>query len=234
MENKDLKYLKERVYEELKRGMYSEFLEPHEVKTIIPFLNKMKIKYQIFHIFPDCEKVILFNDQKPHLTCYQILSKKVFRHQDVLGSIFSYQVNKNVFGDIVKIEDSYYIIILTSLRKYFESFFTMIGKHKIALKEVPLDTVSHYSYQFTEIKIIVPSMRVDLVLAKLLNTSRKVIFDKLSDGEVYKNYEVVKQKSCKFKEGDIFSVRKFGKYQIDKVEGITKKGNQIVIIKKYC
>lgn len=234
MENKDLKYLKEHVKEQLKKGMTTEFLEPHELKIVIPFLNKANISYQIFHLFQESEKVILYHTQKPDLTCYQVVSKVSFRHQDILGSIFSHQINKNLFGEIVMMDGNFYITILSSMKDYFTSFFTMIGNQKITLKEVPLETVSSYQYQFITKKIMVPSMRIDVVLAKLLGTSRRIVIEKMKVNEVVRNYEVVKNKALELKEGDILSIRRYGKYQIAEKEGTTKKGNQILIVKKYC
>ncbi len=234
MENKELKYLKEHVREQLKKGVASEFLEPHELKIVIPFLNKTNTPYQIFHLFPESEKVILYHTQQPNLTCYQVVSKVPFRHQDLLGSIFSHQISKNLFGDIVVLEGNFYITILSSMNDYFTSFFTTIGNQRITLKEVPLETVSSYQYQFTNKKIMVPSMRIDVVLAKLLGTSRRIVIEKMKVNEVVRNYEIVKNKALELKEGDTLSIRKYGKYRIDKIEGITKKGNNIVVIKKYC
>lgn len=234
MINKEAKYLKERIYEQLKKGIHSEFLSPSELQIILPFLNRKKLSYHIFSLFPDCEKVILYREKEPELVCFQIVAKHIFRHQDILGSVFSHQIRNHVFGDIVFLNNYFYITILSSMKSYFESFFTTIGTYSITLKEVPLETVSQYQYQFIEKKVIVPNMRIDAVIAKIIGTSRRIVLEKLLAGDILLNYQTVTKKSADIKEGDILSIRKNGKYQIAKFLDVTKKGNQMILIKKYC
>lgn len=234
MENKEIKFLKEKVREQLKRGMYSEFLEPNEIKHIIPFLNKTNTYYQIFKVPKESEKIILYSDLKPEITCYQIVSKETFRHQDILGSLFSHQIDRHVFGEIICIDDIYYIIVLSSIKDYINNFFNTIGKYKVDLKEIPYQYVMDYNHQFKEHVIIVPSLRIDVVLAKLLRTSRRIIIEYMNDNKILLNYEVEKNKSRELKENDIISVRKYGKYQLEKLQNKTKKGNYVVSVKQYC
>ena len=233
MENREIKFLKEKVREQLKRGMYSCFLEPNELKHIIPFLNKTNTYYQMFKVPKASEKIILYSDLKPEITCYKIVSKENFRHQDILGSLFSHQIDRHVFGDIVCIENIYYIIVLSSINDYIKNFFNTIGKYKVNLKEIPYQNVMDYTPQFKEHIIIVPSLRIDVVLAKLLKTSRKTIIDYMNDNKILLNYEFEKNKSKELKENDIVSVRKYGKYRLGQMQNKTKKGNYIIIVKQY-
>ena len=81
--------------------------------------------------------------------------------------------------------------------------------------------------------IIVPSLRIDAVISKIINTSRSNSVDLIKNKCVILNYSILKNDSTILKENDIFSIRKYGKYKFSKVVKNTKKDNIIIEYFKY-
>jgi RNA-binding protein YlmH len=78
----------------------------------------------------------------------------------------------------------------------------------------------------------VSSERLDAVIAAFANLSRGQT-DKLFAAEkVFVNGRMITDRSARLKEGDIFSVRGFGKAVYDGIEYETKKSRYMVRIRK--
>ena len=86
---------------------------------------------------------------------------------------------------------------------------------------------------FTEITGSIASLRMDALLALVLKTSRSKASEFLEEEKVYVNGKLCISNSAEPKAGDILSVRGVGKYIFDGVLSSTKKGRQMIRIRKY-
>lgn len=215
----------------LNRGDSTFFLEPNEVKEISKHFKKDE--FNIFKLFEEAEKVILYKDSLPKVILFEIITKEVFRHQDILGSIFSLNIERCVFGDIIIDDNNYYFYLLESMKDYFLTNFNKIKNNYIELEEIDIDSLKDYKRKYQELELIIKSERIDTIVSNITNTSRSKVKDKFKSKEVILNYEVLTNLSYLLKEEDIFSIRKYGKFKyIGKVKQ-TKKNNYIVKIHKY-
>lgn len=215
----------------LNSGNYTFFLDPNEAKEVTKYLKKNK--YNIFKPFPECEKIILYKDKIPKVILFKIITKDNFKHQDILGSIFSLDIEKNVFGDIIIDNDNYYFYLLKSMKNYFLTNFTKIKNSYIELEEIDINSLKDYKRKYKEIELIVKSERIDTIVANITNNSRNKVKDKIKNKEIILNYNIITNPSYLLKEEDIFSIRKYGKFKyIGKIKQ-TKKNNYIVKIHKY-
>lgn len=219
--------------ERLQKDIPTDFLEENEVKTLLAAARNIKLPVQALEVFPGCEKKILYLNRKPEIVCYQIICSEALSHREVLGSLFSHQIAPHTFGDIAIIDGTAYFVIMKELTQYFEQFFKEIGHKQVQLKEVSIDILKNYTYPYQEIRIIVPSMRLDNVLAKLCRTSRKVVQEKLNQDEVRINSEIVTKSSYILNEQDTISIRRVGKFRFQKVIQETKKQNQVLLFWQY-
>ena len=80
-----------------------------------------------------------------------------------------------------------------------------------------------------ERRITVASMRADAILAAAMGTSRSKAGDCFKEKRVQKNWEAVKL-SAHIKEGDVLSVKGFGRVNIVKEQGTTKKGKHSLTV----
>lgn len=195
--------------------------------------RKIKIDYNIFSPFEESEKVIYYTLKEPKVVLYEIKSKEKLRHQEIMGSIFSLNLDETLFGDIVIDNDRYFVYLFESIENYFINNFTTVGKNKITLEKLDINYLKNYKRKYEEIEIISTSERIDTIVSRLTNINRKEITDKIKDEEIIVNALPIKNNSYILKKGDIFSIRRFGKYKYLGIIKTTKKDNLIIKINKY-
>lgn len=226
-----MNYSIKRFLDKLKRGEFTGFLDPLEYKLIVSKLKKDE--YSIYNVYPDADRKILYVDVFPKVVLFKINTKEKLRHQDIMGSLYSLNLDKNVFGDIVIDNDNYYFYVLETMASYIKDNVFMIGRYNVELEEIEVNFLNDYYKKYEILNVIVPSLRIDAVISKIIGTSRKNILEIIKNKEVILNYSILKNESSMLKEGDIFSIRRYGKYQFSKVVKSTKKDNIIIEYFKY-
>ena len=224
-------YKLEKNLNRLNTGYPTYFLDPKAQRDLKSKLKKNE--YNIYYPYRDSEKNIFYKNTLPEVILYEIKTKRKLRHQDILGSIFSLGITSEVFGDILIIDNKYYVYVLSTFRNYFESNFLKVGNNKIELIELPIDTFKDYERSYEKIELIVSSNRIDTVISTLTHTGRKYIKDMKKNKEIILNYDFLKDISYKLKENDIFSIKRIGKYKYSKTIKTTKSGNIIIELLKY-
>ena len=223
-------YTVEKIVEKVLYSNSTNFVE-------IKYLNRVKkelknVKYNIYEPFSGATKIILYN-KMPNIKIYEIISNNDLRHQDILGTLYSLNISDEMFGDVVIWNNRYFIIILSSIDNYIKSNLTSIRNSKVDLIEKDPYYLRDYKQEYEECIIIVPSIRVDVIVSKIINSSRSNALEKIKNGDIYLNYELLTKPTYMLKENDIFSIRKYGKYKFNGIINETKKGNIIVNILKY-
>ena len=223
-------YTVEKIVEKVLYSNSTNFVE-------IKYLNRLKkelknIKYNIYEPFSGATKVILYN-KMPNIKIYEIISSNDLRHQDILGTLYSLNISDEMFGDVVIWNNRYFIIILSSIDNYIKSNLTSIKNSKVDLIERNPYYLKDYKQEYEECIIIVPSIRVDVIVSKIINSSRSNALEKIKNGDIYLNYELLTKPTYMLKENDIFSIRKYGKYKFLGEINRTKKGSLVIKYLKY-
>lgn len=215
----------------LKNKQATFFLDPKEMREVQAKLKKTD--YSIYYPYKDSEKNILYNKTIPEVLLYEIKVKVPVRHQDILGSIYSTGISHELFGDILIIDDRYYIYILPLVRNYFESNFTMIKDSPVELVNIPLDYLENYERSYERLELIVSSNRIDTVVASICHIGRNNISEMIKKKEIMLNYDFLKDSAYKLKDNDTFSIKRVGKFKFSKVLKQTKSNNYIIEVLKY-
>ena len=223
-------YTVEKIVEKVLYSNSTNFVE-------IKYLNRVKkelknIKYNIYEPFIGATKVILYN-KMPNIKIYEIISSNDLRHQDILGTLYSLNISDEMFGDVVIWNNRYFIIILSSIDNYIKSNLISIRNSKVDLIEKDPYYLKDYKQEYEEFNIIVPSIRVDVIVSKIINSSRSNALEKIKNGDIYLNYELLTKPTYMLKENDIFSIRKYGKYKFLGEINKTKKGSLVIKYLKY-
>ena len=223
-------YTVEKIVEKVLYSNSTNFVE-------IKYLNRVKkelknVKYNIYEPFIGATKIILYN-KMPNIKIYEIVSSNDLRHQDILGTLYSLNISDEMFGDVVIWNNRYFIIILSSIDNYIKSNLTSIKNSKVDLIEKNPYYLKDYKQEYEEFNIIVPSIRVDVIVSKIINSSRSNALEKIKNGDIYLNYELLTKPTYMLKENDIFSIRKYGKYKFLGEINRTKKGSLVVKYLKY-
>ena len=223
-------YTVEKIVEKVLYSNSTNFVE-------IKYLNRVKkelknVKYNIYEPFSGATKIILYN-KMPNIKIYEIISSNDLRHQDILGTLYSLNISDEMFGDVVIWNNRYFIIILSSIDNYIKSNLTSIRNSKVDLIEKDPYYLRDYKQEYEECIIIVPSIRVDVIVSKIINSSRSNALEKIKNGDIYLNYELLTKPTYMLKENDIFSIRKYGKYKFLGEINRTKKGSLVIKYLKY-
>ncbi len=207
------------------------FLDPKELNQVKSKLKKGE--YNIYYPYKDSEKNIIYTGGEPEVLLYEILIKVPVRHQDIMGSMYSLNIAPELFGDILIIDNRYFIYILPIVRNYFESNFLMVKNAHVELKELDIDYLKNYERSYEKLEFIVSSNRIDTVISSIIHTGRSNINDYIKKKEILLNYDYLKDNSYKLKEGDTFSIRRIGKFKYNGIIKNTKSNHIIIEVLKY-
>ncbi len=229
--NKKDYYMVEKNVDKIINQKHTNFLDPNMVKKVS---SKLKGKqYNIYYPYKEAEKVIIYTKEIPKIKLIEILSYNKLTHSAIMGSLYSLNISSEMFGDIIIYDNHYYIIILESTYDLIKQEFNMVGNNHIKIKEVSIDELKNYKKRYDSIEIIVSSLRIDTVISRLIGVNREDLKKKFNNEEIILNYEPCSKTNYNLKEGDIFSIRKYGKYKYIKTVKNTKKDNFIIKIDKY-
>lgn len=217
--------------EKIKSGNNTLFLDQREYKLVTSKLKKHE--YKVYYPYKDSEKVMLYTGNIPIVKLFKINTAEKIRHQDILGSLFALNIDSSFVGDIVLYNGDYYVYIENNLSTYIKDNLNIIGNKKVVLEEVSLDVLKDYERKYEENEMIVSSIRIDSIVSSIIKSSRSKAIEKMKNKEVIVNYEVMSKNSYLLKENDIFSIRRYGKYNFVGIVKSTKKDNYIVKYLKY-
>ena len=145
------------------------------------------------------------------------------KHPDVLGALLSLGIERGKFGDIRVAENTVQFAVATEVADYVRANLASIGKVKVCIEEVGAKPLLPIEEQWAERSCTVSSMRLDVVLATVLNISRQKSQSLIAAGRVKVNWTIREQVAFELQEGDIVSARGFGRLKVIMTEGRTKK-----------
>lgn len=154
-------------------------------------------------------------------------------HRDFLGALLSLGIKRECIGDIYVFEREAYFYVTSEIFEFIKINLTKVGKIGVKLFEVDFNEVRIPEQKFEEVKFSVQSLRLDSVLSGVFKESREKMNLKIREGIVLLNYLVCQNTSESIKEGDIVSVKGYGKAVIDEIGGTTRRGKIFVLAKKF-
>ena len=215
----------------LRQGKNTKFIDLNMQKILKTKLKKNE--YNIYYPCLESEKVIFYKDKEPKIALLEIVSKDKLEHRKILGSIFSLGIDQSVFGDVIICNNKYYVYVLDEIKDYFINNLITVGKSKVKLEERDLNILKEHRREYENIEIVSSSERIDTVISHLININRNKIKELVKNKDIILNYEILINVSKKLLIGDIFSIRKYGKYKYLGIIKKTKSGNLIIRIDKY-
>lgn len=153
-------------------------------------------------------------------------------HRDFLGSFMSKQIKRNMLGDIIVGSGEAAVIVHDSVKPVLMSEIVKIGSVGVSVTEGDVSDL-HAEQSFIEKNGTVSSLRLDGIVSLAAGVSREKSASLIKGGYAAVMYETVQNVSHQLSQGDIFSVRGYGKFVLDSVNGKTKKDRIHITIKKY-
>ncbi len=258
-----LKHFSDMIHMSYQRGIpvFSQFVSLHEVELASQALDDFYGKqwYEgeqvvFFGGYQDAErKIICFlpgqsdievGEEDFPVCCVRAMPvNKRFcdslNHRDFLGAIMNLGLTRDQIGDIlVKQEENMgchtstgYIFCKQDKAGLLEELTRI--KHTTIVSQVVDFTLMDWQTEFKEIAGSVSSCRLDAVLSLAARVSRSQGLALVQSGSVFLNGRCCTENAKKLTEGDILSVRGYGRFLFAGISTQSKKGRYHVTVKQY-
>lgn len=157
-------------------------------------------------------------------------------HRDYLGALVHLGIERNRFGDILLFPDQkeYQAVVFLDTRIASVALEELTRvKHTQVRCFLLEDSGFSYTPAYEEISGSVSSIRLDALISLAFHTSRSSLSNLIPSGKVFLNGRLVTQNHQAVKEGDLVSVRGYGKFSFGAAMEKSRKGRIFVKIKKY-
>ncbi|MBE6681217.1 MAG: hypothetical protein E7600_02885 [Ruminococcaceae bacterium] len=157
-----------------------------------------------------------------------------FSHRDCMGAVLALGIKREVLGDIYLPKDSSlaYICLTEVAANYLCENIEFIGKDKVKTRIIDVSLLPEIVREFVVISGTVASDRLDSIVSLATKLSREKAKQLVSSGMIKVNHFEEIRADFQVDEGDVLSIRGFGRYVVSELPGITKKGRNKVIIHK--
>lgn len=158
-------------------------------------------------------------------------SGRELSHRDYLGALMALGVKREAVGDIVVSGDEAFIAVLAELESYISGNLEKAGAARLELSRADPASVPKPEESGEERRETVASLRLDAVLAAALRISREEAKSLCETGAVMIDHVPCERAEHPLSEGELLSVRGYGRVRLLTVCGETKKGRTAVIIR---
>ncbi|MBR0161188.1 MAG: hypothetical protein IJQ02_07930 [Oscillospiraceae bacterium] len=153
-------------------------------------------------------------------------------HRDYLGALLASGIERDRLGDILVEGETATVFCLPGILPHLLTI-DRIGRVSVKAEAIPLDTVQAPKKEMKRKNLSVMSMRLDAVAAGMFNLSRTSCAKLIAEGMVNLNYSVCLKPDETVREGDVISLRGYGKGRIGALGGNSRKGRQFVEVEVY-
>ncbi len=154
-------------------------------------------------------------------------------HRDYLGSVLGLGIERSKTGDILIEGNTAYIFLLCSIAEYVKQNLEKIGSRGVKVSVVNGEDIRLPERKFEFIDGVCASLRLDAVISACTNLSRTKSADMINAGLVKLNHVECEQVAKNINEGDLVSIRGYGRYILEKIGEETRKGRIHITLKKY-
>ena len=227
------------------RSFFTDFYNGEWMRqTIKKHLGKEElIDCCYFGGYPGAERQMLgllaeYDSQESFpISCLKIQIKtglgKPLSHRDFLGALLGLGIERDTMGDIIVKPFGAYIIAKDSMIEYISYSLTGIGRYQsVEMTKMDLSALEVEPPEVKEIHATVASLRTDAVIAVGFGISRTTGLKLIQNDKATCNGVLVSQ-SYTLKEGDIMTLRGYGKIKLKAINGKTKKDRLHICIEKY-
>lgn len=225
-----------RQYEKTKETATTCFLDPAELIEYQSIYDK--VPHYLDGGFDEAERKILVvgkqekDEEDDFIIIIRVESPQKLSHRDVLGSVLGTGVKRDVVGDIILNENIADIYVLKDISKYLIQNIERIGREKVKVKAIKKKDAITPIDESKQINVTLASLRVDAAISACYGVSRELSAELIKNAKVKLNYVEIANVSKQIKEGDLISVRGYGRFSVEQIVGETRKSRIRVIIKK--
>lgn len=167
--------------------------------------------------------------------CIQPVNSKFsdeLSHRDYLGALMNLGIERGLLGDIYIQDNKGYVFCKRHICDFIIQNLCMAKHTAVVCSQTDIQLIK-LQPKMEEMKGSVASLRLDCILAFALKSSRSKLSVLIEQKKVFVNSRLMESNSYHIKEGDVISVRGYGKFLFQEVQNKTKKGREYIILQKY-
>lgn len=225
------------------RPRFAGFLDERQAEFAKNIMSNLCCEnYMLWGGYDDAERVVfgVFPDfLTPDLKSFPVTALTAsFRrcdtltHRDFLGALLANGIERETLGDILVEEGRCVIFARSEIADFILSQTEKIGRVGVTLTvgaEEPFPEAHH----FEEFSSVVASARLDCIVAAAIGTSREKACEFIRAGLVMLDHEVNASLSAPVSQGCKLSIRGKGRFILDRLGPMTKKGRLSILGRKY-
>ena len=229
----------------------TDFLDMYQVSLVENFFRKIKFdNYKLYGGYDESERKIVMiypekYDEKMLEKNYSKILKIVrvilpedehgkYSHRNYLGGIVKLGLNREKVGDILVANEGADIITVENFANILKEqlpSLTRFQNSEIMIEDI--QNLKKKEIKVEEVKIIVPSLRLDNIVSDLAKTSRSKAVQIIAQERVFINGQNETKPSKQLKLNDVVTIRGKGRFVIKELAGNTRSGRSVVVIEKY-
>ena len=223
-----------------RRAVFSEFLTPDAQARLIALARREGLETGLFGGGEDAERAVVGIWQvgcEPDCSPIRIVRitwdgrYAAPQHRDVLGACLGLGLERETLGDIRLEGSSAYVAALPVIAGYLEQHLDSVGSASVRSSEY--DGEMPAAEQGARAVVNVPSLRLDAVLAQTLRLARAKAQTLIRGGAVNRNWAEETRPDVELAEGDVISVRGYGRVKIHAVQGESRKGRLFIEVETF-
>ncbi len=224
---------------------YTDFLDPYQRELARSILNRLDVSYYGEGGLEEAERksIIIFPEYMTKNTIEEnpIRAIKIegsfkfnsVNHRDFLGAIMGLGIKREVVGDIFVKEDFATVILHADILDFVMYNLDQIGKESVDVKEIDLTEVEKPIEEYTDVNLTISSLRLDALISGVCKMSRNKASILINQNKVKVNWRPIDNISFEINEGDVLSIRKFGRVKLIECLGHSKKGKEKIRVRVY-
>ncbi|MBS7577648.1 MULTISPECIES: YlmH/Sll1252 family protein [unclassified Enterococcus] len=220
----------------------THFLNPRELwilKTLINRYNDLKFRSFGGTINAESQRVIVVPEFMEieaadfHLALLEVhypVKFATLSHSEILGTLLSQGIERYKIGDILTDGTRFQVIVDEVIADFLINQIDRISALKVRLERKDITELIVSSDEFIEKALTINSLRLDILISNVYNISRERSKLLIERGSVKLNFQLIEKVSEEISLFDLISVRGFGRFRLDSINGLSKKGKIKIVV----
>ncbi len=217
-----------------KSGKFLEKLQYERDLQVMAFGGNIDCERRMLGFAPDYMTLAEtdFPIQALRITKHKKFGQTDLTHRDYLGSILGLGIDRSKIGDILVLQEQTICFATKDIAPYIATQLQKVSRTPVQVEETTWTALDLEKEPVLQ-KLTVASLRLDAVAGGVLHVSRGKIQALIDAEKANVNWNTITQTSYLLKEGDMVSVRGFGRFRIVDIGGKSKKDRVILEVEVY-
>ena len=153
-------------------------------------------------------------------------------HRDLLGSLMALGMDRSFFGDLIALEDHAYLLTVPMMATRLPGEWLKAGSASLTVRALDAPPQME-APKGAMLRDTVPSLRLDAILASGMKLSRARAAELIREGVVAVEHRQETRTDRLLEEGQLLSVRGFGRIRLREVGEMTRKERLPILLEIF-